>query len=65
LPMPEMAIGQTDGIVIGMNDTLPPSPDQSRLVHEWAGKAVVVGEQRDFEAILRRVADAFMARHKS
>ena len=58
LPMPALALAQEGGVVIGTTG-MPAQADQSRLPHELAGKAVVVGEQTDFEAILRRTAQAF------
>jgi hypothetical protein len=63
LPAPERAIAQQGGVVVGMLDTLPAVPDQSRLLPELRGKAVVVGEQSDFAALLRRVAEPFAARY--
>ena len=64
LPAPERAIAQQGGVVVGMVDTLPATPDQSRLLPELRGKAVVVGEQRDFPDLLRSVAEPFAARHR-
>lgn len=61
LPMPTIALAQEGGVVIGTTG-LPPQADQSRLPAELAGKAVVVGEQVDFEAILRRTAKSFVER---
>lgn len=61
LPMPALALAQEGGVVIGTTD-LPAQADQSRLPPALAGKAVVVGEQTDFEAILRRTAKAFAAK---
>ena len=64
LPRPELAIAQDGGVVVGMLDTLPPQADQSRLLPEFRGKAVVVGEQANFEALLKQVADKFVARKR-
>jgi hypothetical protein len=64
LPAPERAIAQQGGVVVGMLDTLPPVADQSRLLPELRGKAVVVGEQRDFADLLRRVAEPFAADYR-
>ena len=61
----EVAIAQTGGVVVGTPNSLPPQPDQSRLVPELRGKAVVIGEQDNFEAILQQVGDAFVSRHRT
>jgi hypothetical protein len=64
LPPPELAIAQEGGVVVGTPGSMPPLPDQSRLVPELKGKAIVIGEQADFEAILEQLATAFAARHR-
>jgi len=64
LPAPERAIAQQGGVVVGMLDTLPAAPDQSRLLPELRGKAVVVGQQSDFPSLLRSVAEPFAARYR-
>jgi hypothetical protein len=64
LPLPEVAIAQDNGVVVGSLDSLPALPDQSRLPLELRGKAVVIGEQKDFETILKQVAEPFAARHR-
>ncbi|HEY5938059.1 MAG TPA: hypothetical protein VIU61_25590 [Kofleriaceae bacterium] len=61
LPMPALALAQEGGVVIGSNG-MPAQADQSRLPAALAGKAVVVGEQADFEAILRRTMKAYVER---
>ena len=61
LPMPALALAQEGGVVIGTK-SLPAQADQSRLPPALAGKAIVVGEQVDFETILRRTAKAFVER---
>lgn len=63
LAPPEAALAQVGGVVVGMPGTLPALPDQSRLPPKLAGRAVVVGEQADLEALLARAATAFAARH--
>lgn len=62
LPVPDLAIAQQGGVVVGTPGTLPAQPDQSRLVPELRGKAVVIGEQDRFEAMLRQVAETFAQR---
>ena len=59
LPAPTLALEQTVGVVVGLGDTLPGVPDQSRLPAELRGKAVVVGAQDRFEQLLDRVARRF------
>ena len=58
LPMPALALAQESGVVIG-TPGLPAQADQSGLPPKLAGKAVVLGDPADFEAILRRTANAF------
>jgi hypothetical protein len=64
LPVPELLVAQVAGVVVGTPGTLPAVADQSRLAAELRGKAVVIGEQKDIEDILRRVASSFAARHR-
>jgi hypothetical protein len=64
MPIAEASFAQVAGIVAGAPGTLPALPDQSRLPPELAGKAVVIGAQRDIEDIMRRVARPFAARHR-
>jgi hypothetical protein len=65
LPLPEVAIAQEVGVVIGTIGSLPAAGDQSKLDDELRGKAVVIGEQDNFEELLRRVAEPFAARHRT
>jgi hypothetical protein len=65
LPMPELSIAQDNGVVVGSSGSLPALADQSRLPQELRGKAVVIGEQHDFELILKQVAEPFAARHRT
>jgi hypothetical protein len=65
LPVPAIAIAQEGGVVIGTPGTLPPLPDQSRIAPELRGKALVIGEQADFEAILMQVAESFTERART
>jgi len=65
LPIPELAIAQEGGVVVGTTGSLAPLADQSRLVPELRGKAIVIGEMDHFEAILRQIAEPFAARHRS
>jgi hypothetical protein len=60
LPPPTLAIAQEGGVVVGTPGTLPPQADQSKLVPTLKGKAVVIGEQTNFEAILRDVTRKFV-----
>jgi hypothetical protein len=64
LPMPERLFAQDNGVVVAMLDTLPPDPDQSKLPRDLRGKGAVVGAQKDFEELLRRVADPFAAKYR-
>lgn len=64
MPLPELAIAQEGGVVVGTPGSLPALADQSRLVPALRGKAVVIGEQENFEAILQQVAGAFVERHR-
>jgi hypothetical protein len=61
----EAAIVQTNGVVVGTPNTLPPHADQSKLARELRGKAVVIGEQDNFEAILQQVTESFLSRHRT
>jgi hypothetical protein len=61
LPAPAVGLEQTNAVVVGLGNTLPAVPDQSRLPPELAGKAVVVGAQARLEALLDKVARAFVA----
>ena len=65
LPTPELAIAQDNGVVVGTPGSLPALPDQSRLGPELRGKAIVIGEQKDFESMLKQVAEPFVARHRA
>jgi hypothetical protein len=65
LPLPELAIAQEGGVVIGTPGSLPAVADQSRLAPQLRDKAVVIGEQVDFPAILARVARPFAARARA
>lgn len=62
LPFPATMIAQQGGVVVGTPGTLPPVPDQSRMPRELRGKVEVVGEQANFEDLLRRAAEGFVAR---
>jgi hypothetical protein len=63
LPAPEAALVQAGGVVVGTKGTLPPLDDQSRLPKRMSGRADVVGEQADLEALLARVAEPFAKRY--
>ena len=63
-PIPELAIAQLGGVVVGTPGTLPAKPDQSALLPELSGKAAVIGEQENFDVILRQVAEPFVAHHR-
>ena len=62
----DVAIMQEGGIVAGTpNSGVPPLPDQSRLVPALRDKVAIIGEQDNFEVILKQATDAFMARHRT
>lgn len=61
LPFPDFMIAQQGGVVVGTPGTLPPTPDQSRLPRELRGKVQVIGEQKNFEALLQQAATTFLA----
>jgi hypothetical protein len=63
LPAPEAALAQAGGVVVGTKGTLAPAGDQGRLPKVMRGRADVVGEQAELEALLSRVAEAFVERH--
>jgi hypothetical protein len=63
LPLPESALVQAGGVVVGTIGTLPPAPDQSQLPDRMRGRADVVGEQSNLEALLLQVANGFAKRH--
>jgi len=60
LPFPELAIAQVGGVVVATSGALPPIADQSRLLPEWRDRMAVVGEQKNFEALLEAVAQKFV-----
>lgn len=64
LPMPPVAIAQDNGVVVGTPSALPPGPDQSKLPSYLSGKMIVVGEQKDFAALLEATAKAFLAAYR-
>lgn len=64
LPAPEAALAQAGGVVVGTKGTLPPAGDPSFLPKPLAGRVDVVGEQKNLEALLLRVAESFAARHE-
>lgn len=64
LPLPTVAIAQDNGVVVGSPGSLPAAADQSKLLPELRGKAVVVGAQADFPALLGAVARPFASRHR-
>jgi hypothetical protein len=61
LPPPSKVIAQAANAVIGSPGTLPPRGDQSRIPEWVAGRAVVVGEQRELGALLGQLVDAITA----
>jgi hypothetical protein len=63
LPQPEAALAQAGGVVVGTKGALPPAGDQSRLPKRMAGRADVVGEQANLEALLSAVAEPFAKRY--
>jgi hypothetical protein len=64
LPFPETMIAQQGGVVAGTPGTLPALPDQSRMPRELRGKVVVVGDQKNFEDLLRRAGENFLAKKR-
>jgi hypothetical protein len=62
LPAPAAALAQAGGVVVATAGTLPAAADQSRLPGKLAGRAVVVGEQADFDALLARATAGFEQR---
>jgi hypothetical protein len=63
LPAPEAALAQAGGVVVGTTGTLPPVANQARLPKRMTGRAQVVGEQSNLEALLRQVAEPFARRY--
>ena len=63
LPAPEAALAQAGGVVVGTKGTLPAAGDQSHLPKKMIGRADVVGEQSNLEALLTQVADPFAKRY--
>jgi hypothetical protein len=63
LPKPEAALIQSNGVVLGLQGTLPPVADQSSLPERLHDCAVVVGEQSDLEGLLAEVTNVFVKRH--
>jgi hypothetical protein len=63
LPPPEAALAQAGGVVVGTIGTLPPVADQSHLPKRMGGRAEVVGEQANLEALLTQVAEPFAKRY--
>jgi hypothetical protein len=63
LPPPEAALAQAAGVVVGTKGTLPAAGDQSRLPKRMVGRADVVGEQANLEALLAAVAGPFAKRY--
>ena len=61
----DSAIVQTNAVVVGTPNSLPAQPDQSKLPVELRGKAVVIGEQDNIEAILQQAAESFVSRHRT
>jgi hypothetical protein len=59
LPLPETALIQINSVVVGTPGTLPAIADQAMLPKQLKGKAVVVGDQDNFEALLWKVAEPF------
>jgi hypothetical protein len=63
LPPPEAALAQAGGVVVATPGTLPPSTDQSKLSKRMRGRAEVVGDQSEIEALLSRVAKTYAKKH--
>jgi hypothetical protein len=63
LPPPEAALAQAGGVVAGTKGTLPAAGDQSRLPKRMIGRADVVGEQGNLDALLGQVAERFAKRY--
>ena len=63
LPAPEKMIVQAKGVVIGARGTLPAKGDQTPVPAWAAGRADVVGEQRELPALLTAVAVPFAERY--
>jgi hypothetical protein len=61
MPAPSVALAQAGGAVVGTKGSLPPAGDQSRLPKRMRGRADVVGEQSNLEALLSAVAVPFAA----
>ena len=62
-PAPRAGLAQAGGVVVGTKGTLPPIGDQSRLPKTMIGRADVVGEQANLEAVLTQVAEPFAKRY--
>lgn len=64
-PVPELAIGQLDGVVVATPGALPALTDQSKLLPELDGHMVVVAASQGaaFPALLEQVSVAFAMRH--
>lgn len=62
LPAPAKVLVQAEGVVIGVKGTLPAKGDPSKLPSWAAGRADVVGEQSELDALLTAVAVPFVAR---
>ena len=63
LPPPEAALAQVADVVVGTKGTLPAAGDPARVPAEVRERVDVVGEQKDLDALLLRVADGFASRH--
>ena len=64
LPGPDAALAQAAGVVVGTKGTLPAIGDPSRLPRKLQGRADIVGEQKNLEALLATVTTTVMARYK-
>ncbi|MEO7736123.1 MAG: hypothetical protein ABIY55_34515 [Kofleriaceae bacterium] len=64
LPVPEAALAQAGGVVVGTKGTLPALADQSHLPRKLQGRAEVVGAQSNLEALLAKVGESFAARYQ-